>query len=119
MCHQSVGLIAREIEAAGVSTLCMSSAWDISAAVRPPRSAFLHYPLGHQTGPPGDPSLQRQIVRAALEAGVALREPGAIAALPFRWTGDPGWEERAYAPGHVPTGPDGRPRRDPAPGAAR
>lgn len=111
MCHQSVGLIARSIEAAGVPTLCMSSAWDITAAVRPPRSAYLHYPLGHQTGPADEPALQQAIVRAALEAALALREPGAIAELPFRWSGDPGWEERAYAPGHAATGPDGKPLR--------
>jgi len=111
-----VGLIGREIERAGVPTLAMTSAWDITLAVGTPRAAYVHHPLGHQTGAPGDPEGQRAIVRAALEAGVALRGPGEIVRLPFRWTSDPGWEERAYAPGHTPTGPDGRPRRDPAPG---
>src|SRR4029453_4993868 len=33
VCHQSVGLIARHVEAAGISTLCMSSALDITRAV--------------------------------------------------------------------------------------
>jgi len=107
-----VGLIAREIEAAGVPTLSMTSAWDITAAVGAPRSVYVHHPLGHQTGAPGDPEGQRAIVAAALEAGVALERPGEIVPLSVRWAGDPGWEERAYTPEHTATGPDGKPDRD-------
>ncbi len=111
-----MGLIAREIEAAGVATLSMTSAWDITRAVAPPRSAYVHHPLGHQTGAPGDSAGQRAIVHAALRAGVAMREPGEIVELPFRWEGDPGWEASAYTPEHTPTGPDGKPIRDHVPG---
>jgi len=99
------------IEAAGVPTLAMTSAWDITAAVRPPRSAFVHYPLGHQTGRPGDLDGQIAIVRAALEAAWRMERAGEMVRLPFRWQGDDGWEERAYAPGHTPTGTDGKPVR--------
>jgi len=106
-----VGLIARVIEAAGVPTLCMTSAWDITHAVAPPRSVFVHHPLGHQTGAPGDAEGQRALVQASLEAGVALQRPGEIVELPQPWPGDPGWEERAYAPEHTPTGSDGKPMR--------
>jgi hypothetical protein len=113
VCHQSVGLIAREIEAAGVPTVSMTSAWDITEAVAPPRSVYVHAPLGHQTGAPNDRSGQRALVQAALEAGVALAEPGEIVALPYRWPEDAGWEQRAYTPEHTATGPDGRPDRRP------
>jgi D-proline reductase (dithiol) PrdB len=106
-----VGLIARVIEAAGISTLAMTSAWDITAAVRPPRSAFVHYPLGHQTGRRGDLAGQVAIVRAALEVAYRITTAGQIVRLPFRWEGDEGWEQRAYAPGFTPTGPDGKPAR--------
>ncbi len=106
-----MGLIARDIEAAGVPTLCMTSAWDITRAVAPPRAVFVHHPLGHQTGAPGDAEGQRELVRAALEAGLSIQRPGEIVELPWRWQGDPGWEERAYSAGHVPTGPDGKPDR--------
>ncbi|MDJ0867365.1 MAG: hypothetical protein QNK03_14740 [Myxococcota bacterium] len=107
-----MGLIAREIEAAGVPTLSMTSAWDITAAVRPPRAVYVHHPLGHQTGAPGDAEGQRALVRAALEAGVRIERPGEIVRLPLRWEHEPGWEARAYTPEHTPTGPDGRPVRD-------
>ncbi len=100
------------IEAAGVPTLTMTSAWDITAAVRPPRAAFVHAPLGHQTGPPDDPEAQRAIVLAALRAAVSMKSAGQVVNLGFDWAMDAGWEERAYSPEHVPTGPDGRPLRD-------
>ena len=106
-----MGLVGREIEAAGLPTVSMTSAWDITAVVRPPRSAYVHHPLGHQTGTPGDPEGQRAIVRAALEAGVAIERPGEIVPLPFRWRDDPGWEAGTYTAETTPTGPDGKPIR--------
>ncbi len=107
-----MGLIAREIEAAGVPTLTMTSAWDITAAVRPPRAAFVHAPLGQQTGPPGDFETQRAIVQAALEAAISIKRSGEIIDLGFDWTQDEGWEDRAYSAQHMSTGPDGKPVRN-------
>ncbi len=94
MCHQSVGLIAREAEATGIPTLSMSSALDITQAVNPPRAAFLDYPLGHTTGRPHDPALQRAIMLEALEAFTSLREPGQVKRLHFQWD-DGAWKSRA------------------------
>ena len=106
-----MGLIAREIEAAGVPTISMTSAWDITEAVGPPRSVYVHHPLGHTTGRPGDSEGQRAIVSAALRVGFGVRR-GEIVRLAFGWEADPGWEERAYTPEHSAVGPDGKPFRD-------
>jgi D-proline reductase (dithiol) PrdB len=95
VCHQSVGLIARHAEAAGIPTLCMSSALDITASVNPPRAAFLDYPLGHTTGKPHQPELQRAIMLEALEGFATLTQPGAVKMLPFRWSEDEAWKETA------------------------
>lgn len=113
MCHQSVGLIAREIEAAGVPTISMTSAWDITAAVGPPRAVYVHYPLGHQSGIAHDLANQVAVVRAGLELGAAITRAGTILRAPFRWNapGDEGWETRAYTPEHTQVGPDGKPQR--------
>ncbi|MFQ5699340.1 MAG: hypothetical protein ACE5IL_13780 [Myxococcota bacterium] len=105
-----MGLIAREIEAAGVPTLAMTSAWDITRAVQPPRSAYVHRPLGHQTGTPGSLRSQVDTVRAALEAAPEIAR-GEIRDLGRDW-GSPGWEARAYTPEETPVGPDGKPLRD-------
>lgn len=95
MCHQSVGLIARQVEAVGISTLCMTSALDIIKAVNPPRAAFLDYPLGHTTGKPHEPALQREILRQALEGFGSLMTPGSVKILPFQWSEDDAWKETA------------------------
>ena len=93
-----MGLIARQVEAAGISTLCMGSALDILKAGNPPRAAFLDYPLGHTTGKPNQPDLQREILVQALEGFTSLTVPGSIKTLPFRWD-DEDWKRTAMMDG--------------------
>jgi hypothetical protein len=85
----------------------MSSALDITRRVNPPRAAFLDYPLGHTTGKPNDPELQRAILLEALDAFASLREPGSVKPLPFRWSDDDGWKHAAFGGGD-----DRQPRYD-------
>jgi len=94
-----VGLIARQIEAAGIPTLCMGSAIDILKSVNPPRAAFLDFPLGHTTGKPHEPELQRKILRQALDSFNSMTEPGAIKTLPFRWSDQDEWKNTAMRGG--------------------
>lgn len=78
----------------------MSSAWDITFAVRPPRAVFLNFPLNHQTGKADEPALQRQILLDAFHAFETLRAPGQIVSLPYVWdANDAGWEDRDFGPG--------------------
>ena len=93
-----MGLIAREIEAAGIPTLCMSSAWSITRAVQPPRSVFLDFPLGHTTGKPHDREGQQAILRGALRHFEGIREPGGIESLPQEWAEDDTWKDRVMRP---------------------
>jgi hypothetical protein len=75
----------------------MSSAWDITHAVRPPRAVFLNFPLNHQTGKAGDPALQRRILLDAFRAFETLWMPGMILTLPYVWDpNDASWEETDY-----------------------
>ena len=101
MCHQSVGLIARHAEAAGIPTLSMTSALDITKAVSPPRAAFLDYPLGHTTGKPYEPELQREILVQALAGFTSLTTPGSIKILPFRWSENDDWKHTAMTEGET------------------
>lgn len=88
MCHQSVGLIARHLEAAGVPTIGFTSARTITGSVNPPRSVFVDAPLGHTTGAPNDADGQRRLLVDGLTAGHAIAEPGTIVDLPYRWHDD-------------------------------
>ena len=65
MCHQSVGLIQRAIEYAGITTVSISLLREITAKIRPPRALFVPYPLGYPLGEPCNPNLQLRILRAA------------------------------------------------------
>jgi len=80
----------------------MTSAMDITRAVNPPRAVFVNFPLGHQTGKPDQPGLQRQIVRDALRAFETIDKPGTIIELPYVWDpNDRRWEETDYTAGFL------------------
>jgi hypothetical protein len=70
----------------------MSSALDITRAVNPPRTAFLDYPLGHTTGKPKAPALQREILLDALSAFGSLDSPGSVKILSQKWDTDEDWK---------------------------
>jgi len=89
----------------------MTSALDITQSVRAPRAVFVNFPLGHQTGCPNDPGIQRQIVRDAMRAFETISTPGEIVQLPYVWDlTDRAWETRDYTKGWIPQ----RPRREDA-----
>jgi hypothetical protein len=84
----------------------MTSALDITRAVKPPRAVFVNFPLGHQTGKPNQPELQRRIVLHALAAFESITQPGAIVELPYVWDEhDRSWEDRDYTRGFMPARP--------------
>ena len=87
-----MGLIARQLEAAGIPTVSLTSARDITAAANPPRAVFVDYPLGHTSGRVGEPELNRGIVAAALDA-LRLSEPGVIVDLPHAWADTDDWKD--------------------------
>lgn len=60
--------------------------------VRPPRAAFLDFPLGHQCGKPHDVDLQMRILKDTLSLLATATVPGEIVDLPYEW-GEPfDWE---------------------------
>lgn len=71
----------------------MASAIDVIRSVNPPRSVFLDFPLGHTTGKPHEPELQRGILVKALEAVTLMEAPGSVARLDFRWSETDDWKK--------------------------
>jgi hypothetical protein len=65
MCHQTVGLIAGELETRGIATTTVTMLREITEKVRTPRALAVPYALGYPLGKPGDPELQTRILRAA------------------------------------------------------
>lgn len=73
MCHQTVGLIAGELERRGIATTSVTVLDEITAKVRTPRALAVPYALGYPLGEPGNPDLQTRILRAAF---ALLEDPG-------------------------------------------
>jgi hypothetical protein len=91
--HQSVGLIARSIEEAGLPTVYMGSCRDMMKQVKPPRSAFINFPLGRQCGRPNDNEMQKKILKDALSLLITVTSPGKVVDLPYKWERPFGWDD--------------------------
>ena len=61
-----MGLVQREMEAAGVATVTLSTLPDFTRSVGAPRVAGIAYPMGMPLGAPGDADGQREVLKAAL-----------------------------------------------------
>jgi D-proline reductase (dithiol) PrdB len=66
LCHQSVGLVARALELAGIPTMTLAVVKDVAESVRPPRVAFYDGNPGTVSGLPNFPEHQRRILDEAL-----------------------------------------------------
>jgi hypothetical protein len=57
-------VIARNIEKAGISTVCISFRKEITELSRPPRIVSTKFSAGKPLGKPGDKRTQRRIIEA-------------------------------------------------------
>jgi hypothetical protein len=80
-----VGLVARVIEAAGVSTAVHAWIPEMATSVGAPRVIGIEYPGSVPFGVPGDARGQRAVLEASLAAAADLDVPGARSDLDFRW----------------------------------
>ena len=94
MCHQSVGLVARHLEANGIPTIILGSALDIIEHCGVPRFVFTDFPLGNPCGKPYDRRMQRAVVAAGVKLLEDAREPRTTVTTPFGWSEDDAWRDR-------------------------
>ena len=90
MCHQTVSLVARHLEAGGISTVVIGSARDIVEHCGVPRFLFTDLPLGNSW----DVEMQRQVVDQALGLLESATGPRTTVQAPFIWSEDFSWRER-------------------------
>ena len=76
-----MGLVQRAIEEAGIATISVTMAPDVTRRVRVPRAAAVAFPLGHPFGYPGEAFRQRELLVRLLREAAAIREPGTIVDL--------------------------------------
>ncbi len=91
VCHQTMSLTARHLEANGIPTIIIGAARDIVELCGVPRFLFSDFPLGNAAGLPFDESAcdaTLELALAVLESAVA---PRTTVQNPLRWSGPADW----------------------------
>ena len=93
VCHQTLSLVARHLEAAGIPTVLMGCAKDIVENCGVPRFLFSDFPLGNAAGKPHDLASQAFTLELALQ--LLERAPAARTTLQssLRWAESSAWKQ--------------------------
>ncbi len=92
MCHQTVSLAARHLEAHRIPTVIMGCAKDIVEHCGVPRFLFSDFPLGNSAGRPFDVESQAQTLELALQVLESAPAARTTVQSPLRWNGDAAWK---------------------------
>ena len=92
MCHQTVSLAARHLEANGIPTVVLGCAKDIVEHVGVPRFLFTDFPLGNPAGRPNDIASQDLTLELALRVLESAVVPRTTVQNPLRWSDDASWK---------------------------
>lgn len=76
LCHQTLGIIARGIEAKGIPTLVISVDRGMTDLVRPPRTAYYVGDFGSVAGKPGWKQYQHRVLDESLRWMETFDQPG-------------------------------------------
>lgn len=92
ICHQSQSLLARYLEAAGISTVVMGAAKDIVEYCGVPRLLFSDFPLGNAAAKPNDVASQDLNFQLALRLLESAPAPRTTVQSPLRWSDNSSWK---------------------------
>ena len=86
-CNQTAAIVARALEAAGISTVTLSTVREVTEQVRVPRPLFINFPFGRTLGPAHAVALQRSIMDDVVGALRTMDRAGRLRSLPYVWEG--------------------------------
>jgi hypothetical protein len=92
VCHQTVSLAARYLEANGIPTVIMGCAKDIVEYCGVPHFLFSDFPLGNAAGRPFDVESQTVTLELALRVLESAPAGRTTVQSPLRWRDDPSWK---------------------------
>lgn len=92
ICHQSISLHARYLEAHGIPTVVMGCAKDIVEHCGVPRFLFSDFPLGNAAGRPFDEESQARTMEMALDLLESASGSRTTRQSPIRWSDNPDWK---------------------------
>jgi D-proline reductase (dithiol) PrdB len=93
VCHQTVSLAARHLEAHGIPTVIMGCAKDIVEHCGVPRFLWSDFPLGNSAGRPFDVQSQAETLELALRVLETAPAARTTVQSPQRWTDDAEWKK--------------------------
>jgi hypothetical protein len=89
-----VSLVARHLEANGIPTVVIGSAFDVVEQCGVPRFLFTDFPLGNPCGPPWRRDLQRVIVEQGIGLLASATAPRITVRSAVQWPNDDDWRPR-------------------------
>lgn len=92
VCHQTLSLAARHLEANGIATVVMGCAKDVVEHCGVPRFLFSDFPLGNAAGKPHDQASQRDTLSLALDMLVSAPAARTTVQSPQRWSDSSDWK---------------------------
>jgi len=92
ICHQTVSLVARHLEANGIATVVMGCAKDIVEHCGVARFLFSDFPLGNGAGRPHDLKSQELTLELALRLLESAPGPRTTMQSPLRWSQSAEWK---------------------------
>jgi hypothetical protein len=95
-------VLARAIEAIGISTVMVTMSPYLAQAVGTPRIVGVEFPFGHPLGHAGDREEQLRVIRDALRAMVEMKEPNSLVDLPYVWPEFEYWIKAWHPPEPAP-----------------
>jgi hypothetical protein len=107
VCHQTVSLVARHLEANGISTVVIATARDIVESAAVPRLLFVDFPLGAPCGEPWNTEQQRAVLEMAFRLLETATESRTTVEAGLRWSKGQRWkdliftEEQPFLPGEA------------------
>ena len=87
-----MSLVARALEAAGISTVVIGSAIDIIEHCGVPRFVFTDFPLGNPCGRPFEQKSQELIFKLAVELLKTAETSESMVKSELMWSKDPDWK---------------------------
>jgi hypothetical protein len=91
VCHQTMSLVSRHLEAHGIATVLMGAAKDIVEKCGVARFLFSDFPLGNAAARPMDAASQDSTLALALSLLEHAFAPRTTVQNPLRWTLNPNW----------------------------
>jgi glycine/betaine/sarcosine/D-proline reductase family selenoprotein B len=92
VCHQTISLVARHLEANGIPTVVMGCAKDIVEHAAVARFLWSDFPLGNSAGRPHDVASQAETLDQALALLDAAIGPRTTMQNRLRWAADGAWK---------------------------